>query len=132
VIDVEAEILKFLARIIPLMAVVGTRIYAGTDVPAVGYKPSDGPCICFKVRGGRFETEQRDLIAPSVQFKCYGATELEANRCYRTLHDVLDLGRGATMRYALAEGPGQLLQDQERDKAWWFTLVFYTMWMDDS
>ena len=131
-IDVEAEIRAFLVGQAALTALVGARIYAGTDVPAVDYQPSVGPCICFKVRGGRFETEQRGLIAPSVQFKCYGATELEANGCYRTLHDVLDLGRGATMRYALAEGPGQLLQDQERDKDWWFTLVFYTMLLDDS
>lgn len=131
-IDVEAEIRTFLAADVTLATVVSTRIYAGTDVPAVGYTPADGSCICFKVRGGSLQTQQRALLYPSVQFKCYGATEIEANTCYRSLVDALDGERGATMRYAFAEGLGQLLQDVERDKDWWFVLVFFTCFMDDS
>jgi len=132
VIDAEAKIREFLVADVTLETVVSTRIYAGTDVPAVGYTPSDGAAICFKVRGGSITTQQRDLLLASVQFKCYGATEIEANECARALFDALDQGRGGTMRWAYAEGLGQLLQDQERDKNWWFVLMFYTCILDDS
>ena len=131
-IDAEAEIREFLVADATLATVMDTRIYAGTDVPAVGYTPAAGPCICFKVRGGSITTQQRDLLSASVQFKCYGATEIEANECSRALFDALDQGRGGTMRWAYAEGLGQLLQDSERDKNWWFVLMFYTCILDDS
>lgn len=131
-IDAEAEIRLFLAGQAVLTALVGSRIYAATDTPVVGYKPHDGPAICFKVRGGQVETEQDVLLAPSVQFKCYGKDEATANACYQTLFDVLNQGRGGTMRYALAEGLGQLLQDTEQDKEWWFKLVYFTCWLDNS
>jgi len=131
-IDAEAEIRAFLIDDAALFAVVGGRMYAGAVAPAVGYTPADGPALCFKVRGGTIQAEQRVILDASVQFKCYGNTEMEANRCYRALYDALDQGRGATMRWALAESPGQLLQDTERDKEWWFMLVYYRCYLDNS
>ena len=131
-INVEAEIRFFLAAQPTLDAVIGSRLWAAADVPIVDYNPSQGPAICFKVRGGQIQTEQRVILATSVQFKCYGSDEMEANRCYRALYDVLDQGHGATMRWALAENPGQLLQEPERDKQWWFKLGYFTCYLDNS
>ena len=131
-IDIEAEIRDHLLLEPVLTALTSNRIFAAADVPAVGYKPSDGACICFKMRGGPVITEQRAIADASVQFKCYGATEYAASACYRTLMDVFDQARGAKMRWAYAEGIGQPIRDAEQDKGWFNVLVFFTCRMDIS
>jgi len=106
-IDVSAAIRTFLAYDGALVALVGTRLWAETDVPAAGYKPSDGGALCFKVRGGLPDFSAA-LYTPSVQFKAYGATALAANAVYRALFTALqDTRKGGIVRWAQCEALGQ-------------------------
>jgi hypothetical protein len=121
-IDAHTTIRAFLLTNAPLVALVGTRLYAGRDVPPVGYKPLDGPCITFKVRGGGPDYEDA-LLNPSVQFKCYDDTETECYALYRALYAAVQNGTSATVLHAETETLGQVLS--EPDTGWYFTLAYF-------
>ena len=55
--DVQLALRSYLVGT-ALWALCGARIYAGRDVPPPGYKPGDGPAVCFKVRGGRIDDSE--------------------------------------------------------------------------
>lgn len=105
-----------------LTALTGTRIYAEANTPAAGYKPSDGGAVCFKVRGGRPEYVDV-LLGPSVQFKCYGSSELVANQLYQALYDALHNAQTNAVRMARCEMLGQTLAEPE--SGWPFVLTFF-------
>ena len=121
-IDAHTTIRAFLLTHAPLAALVGTRLYAGRDVPPVGYQPLAGPCITFKVRGGGPDYEDA-LLNPSVQFKCYDDTEAESYDLYRTLYEAAHNGYSATVLHAATETLGQVLS--EPDTGWYFTLAYF-------
>lgn len=123
-IDANAKIREFLVADVPLVNLCGTRIYAGRDVPPEGYNPADGDAITFKIRGGSPDYDDA-LLSPSVQFKCYGATELAAMACYRALYDALHNGTGATVLHGESEILGQALE--EPDTQWTFVLAYFTV-----
>jgi len=126
-IDVHATIRTFLLADVDLAALVNTRVFAGRDVPPPGTNPGDGPCLTFKVRGGAGGYRGRDyedaLVLPSVQFKSYARSELEAYTVYRTLVDALHNGHGASILHAEEAGVGQPLE--EPDTEWRFVLSFF-------
>jgi hypothetical protein len=100
----------------------GVTIVAGRSEPNEGYKPSDGPCIVFKTRGGAGDYEDA-LLFPSVQFKCYEATEKAAFDLYGDLRDALQHGRGSQVAWAKEEMLGQPLY--EPDTLWPFILAYF-------
>lgn len=105
-----------------LTALIGQRLWAETDVPATGYQPSQGPAICFKVRGGTDDYTDA-LQHDSFQFKCYGATPLLARECYRALHAALQNKQAVLIRWARREILGQLLLEPET--GWPYVLTAY-------
>ena len=103
-IDVHDVIRDYLLTVSGVTDLVGTRIYAGRDVPPSSFSlVDDGACIAFRVRGGD-EDYEGALLTPSVQFKCYGQTDLEANTVYRALDDALQVQH-------LMPDPGQYAAD---------------------
>jgi hypothetical protein len=125
VIDPNAKVLTLLEANTALVTLCGSRIYAGRDVPPPGYNPADGSAITFRVRGGPGFTLENPTLVPSFQFKCYGATELAATTCYRTLVDALHDGYSADVLRGIQESVGQLLEEPGTE--WPFVLVFFTV-----
>lgn len=126
-IDPNAKVLILLEADTSLVALCGSRIYAGRDVPPKGYTLDDGSAITFRVRGGiGFDLEDA-ILTPSFQFKCYGSNELNAQICYRTLVDALHNGSSADVQRGIQESVGQLLEEPSTE--WPFVLVFFTVWI---
>jgi len=107
-----------------LTDLVGSRIYAGRDVPPAGYKPGDGNCITFKVRGGGADYDDA-LLNPSVQFKCYSTDEVGAYALYRVLYDHLQNAKSSQILHAESETFGQILEEPETE--WYFVLAYFTI-----
>ena len=126
-IDPNAKVLALLEANAPLVALCGSRIYAGRDVPPKGYDPGDGSAICFRVRGGPGFTLENPTLVPSFQFKCYGSTEIAAMTCYRALVDALHDGHSADVLRGVQESVGQLLEEPGTE--WPFVLAFFTVHM---
>ena len=124
-IDIPAQILSHLQADAPLVALVGSRLWAESDFPPAGYTPADGPGIAFKLRGGA--ADYIPMHRPSVQFKCYGANEVTAWQCYRGLVDALHERPGANVRWGQSEIYGQTLR--EPDSGWLFVLAFFSLWI---
>ncbi len=122
-VDLHKVLRDFLLAKAELVELVGERVWAGRNVPPIGYKPvGDGPCVVFRVRGGGVAYDD-GLLLPSVQVKCYGADELAAWGVYRVLFDVLQNGAGSGVLHAEAEGLGELLEEPETE--WHFALSFW-------
>lgn len=119
--DVQLALRSYLAGT-ALWALCGNRIYAGRDVPPPGYKPGDGPAVCFKVRGGRIADSEAAIDA-SIQFKCYGVDQVAADTCYRILVDSLHVHGSAIMRWAFVEVIGQPIV--EPVTGWYAVLTFF-------
>jgi hypothetical protein len=126
-IDPNAKVLTLLEANAPLVVLCGNRIYAGRDVPPPGYKPADGSAITFRIRGGPGFDEEDALLTPSFQFKCYGASEIAAQTCYRALVDALHNGYTVDVLRGIQESVGQLLEEPGTE--WPFVLVFFTVWI---
>lgn len=124
-IDIPLKILEALEANAALIAITGTRLWAESDYPPAGYTPDDGPGIAFKVRGGG--PDYIPMHRPSVQFKCYGASEVVAQQCYRALVDALHDQPGVDVRWGQQETYGQTLR--EPDSGWVFVLALFTLWV---
>jgi len=122
-IDALGLIRKYVHQRPTVVALVGKRIWAGRTYPPKGYKPDQGPALVFQVRGGAL-TYEDDHVFASVQFKCYGLTEVDANELYSAL--VTDVhaatGVSATIRHAELEGLGTTLE--EPDSEWVYVLCY--------
>ena len=123
-IDSNAAIVEFLKTDAPLTTKVGTNIYVGRLKDGFNL----GPAVVVSTRGGRAELYVPH-IRPSVQFKCYGSTQIEAREVYRLIFDALDgidgvtLVSGRHIANALEEVHGQDLIDP--DTNWPFVLSFF-------
>lgn len=123
-IDSNAIIKAALLANAPLVVLTGQRIWAARNLPPEGYQPSQGGGVAFRTRGGS-TLYHGGLQYPSVQFKCYGATEVIANNVYRALYDALLVPSGG-IRGANIEVLGQPVEDEN---GWLFVLTFYTIWL---
>jgi hypothetical protein len=123
-IDALKLLRDFLLADAGYVAVVTGGTYAGRNVPPVGYDPGDGPCTVFDVRGGRPDYDDA-LLMPSVQFKCYGSSEVEANACYRALYDALHDATGEHVLHAEVETIGQTLEEPET--GWFFVVSHFSV-----
>lgn len=121
-VDPHDVVLDYVRLGADLVDLVGERVYAGRDVPPVGYEPGDGPCVTFRARGGGPDYDDA-LMGASVQFKCYGADEVEAFEVYGALYDHLHNGRSSRLLHAECEVLGQLLEGPET--GWVFVLGFF-------
>lgn len=104
---------------------LGTRIYGDTDVPPSTYKPSDGACVCFKVRGGSADDESDAVKEVSVQFKVYASDSPTARSAARTLHGILQNARSIKILTARREIQPVTLEEPEN--GWIYALVFYSV-----
>lgn len=127
----SAIILNYLLDQSDLTTLTGTRIWAEADTPPATYRPSEGPAICFKRRGGVMD-EEAVILSPSYQFKIYGADgatgqstspEASADTVYRKLFDVLNFAGTALIRGVQLEAMGQTLR--EPDTKWTYMLVYF-------
>jgi len=119
----EMDLLRdFLLTVPGLTALVDDRIYAGRNVPPPDYRPTTGPAVTFRTRGGEGDYEDA-LLNESLQFKCYGETAVEAHETYRALVDALNLACSANILHAELEVAGQQLEEPET--LWPLTLAYF-------
>jgi hypothetical protein len=125
-IDVHLKILAYLESVSAVTDLATGGIYAARDVPPETYLLSDGSALVFRVRGGD-EDYGGAILTPSVQFKCYGATEADADSLYRAVNDALHgvgLFNGDILQ-GEREAQGQPLE--EPDTRWPYVLAYYTL-----
>jgi hypothetical protein len=120
-VDVCAVVRTYLAG---LGAFSGVRLYAERDEPPVNYNPSQGPALVFKVRGGNLNYPSVFVMA-SMQFKCYGITNVVANDVYLSLINALHDARTNTILSAEVEVLGQILEEPQT--LWTFVLCFFSL-----
>lgn len=106
----------------PITSLTGDRIYAGHNTPPDSYVTGQ-KAITFRPRGGGLDFTGR-LLTESFQFKCYGASPLEAYELYMALVSVLHEANTGGLRYAELEVSGEPLQDPEPAN-WHFVLTFF-------
>lgn len=121
-VDVLLAIRDYLLLAGEVTALTGTRIYAGRNAPPREITPGDGPLITFRIRGGSPDYEDA-LQRPSVQIKCYAATEWEAEQLFLALHAHLQNARGEQVAHAELESLGGQLE--ESGTGWFYTLSFW-------
>lgn len=120
-IDQEALIRQWLVSESAITTLTGQRVYASTALPA-GYKPTDGPALLFKIRGGRSDYSSR-ILRPSVQFEAYALTEALARQLAMALHDVInDQGY---QKISIARLEVQPVPLQHPETQWPYILSFY-------
>ncbi|PYJ11278.1 MAG: hypothetical protein DMF06_03440 [Verrucomicrobia bacterium] len=126
-IDAPTVLHTFLAAQSSLTALTGARIWKEHVTPPVGYKPSQGKALVYRMRGGTLDYA-RTLLDSSWQFKCYGASEGDAQTLYRALVTALDDKQGAGIASALLEIAGQTLVEPQTDYV--YVLCFFStlMW----
>jgi hypothetical protein len=121
-IDVQAAIRTFIKQKPAVVALVGDRVYAGRNVPPPGYEPATGSAVAFMSRGGSMAYGD-GLARLSVQVKCYGETEVDANTLYTTFVNAVHNGRSSVVRFATVESLGITLE--EPDTEWPFVLSYF-------
>jgi len=138
--DVHKTISEFLLAQTTLTAKVDNRIWVGSEPPS-SYKPTgatdrkaykprdDGPAIVFKVRGGGLDYEDA-VLSPSVQFKIYGRTAINADVVYRVLCDVLHGGHDDEILNGELEMLGQLLYEPDTD--WPYIMTAFRVMIRNS
>lgn len=124
-IDALAVIRSHLLADSALVALIGTRLYAGVALPQ-NYTPADGPAVLFNTRGGQDEYH-RGTTRPSVQYRCYGATQADCTVVDRALYDALQDSPGVGVRTSIRETYPQLLE--EPDTRWLYMLSGYDHWL---
>lgn len=123
-IDADVRIREFLLGDTDLATLVGTRIFAGVDLPA-GYTPDSGPAILFSARGGPGTDESGLVLWPSYQFRSYGSTEAIAAAVDRALFDAFNYAQAAGILAARLDVYPQLLRERGPEPGWPFALSFY-------
>jgi hypothetical protein len=121
VIDVEATVRDFLARVTGITDLTGQKIYASTYVPA-GYKPGDGQALLFGVRGGGQDYSSH-VVRARLQFMAFGASAAECRELDRALFDGFNDVKDGDILWTRLEVPGVLLRDPETE--WPYVLSFY-------
>lgn len=82
--DTNKIIRAYLAGQTTIEALVSTRVIMGRLKEGMAL-----PAISFFTRGGSTNPHIPEMVSPSVQFDCWGASEEAAREVYRTLFDVL-------------------------------------------
>mgnify|MGYP003441457448 CR=1 FL=1 len=108
-----------------LTELTSTRIWPGRVMPVPGYQPAQGGAVAFRTRGGG-TIYPGSLQFPSVQFKCWGATDGAAMAVYRALYDALEWPAGG-IKSTQVDALGQ---PAEEENGWPFVLGFWTVWLN--
>ena len=123
--DIEAVVRAYLATVAGITALTGARIYAGVDLPA-GYTPSAGSALIFSIRGGGQDFSSH-VLAPSMQFRAYGATEAAARALDQALYAGLNDVKAGSINWARCEVLGQIVREPET--GWAYVISFYRVLM---
>lgn len=99
--DVESIVRAYLASVTAVTTLVSIRIYASQNLPP-GYSVSNGPAILFGPRGGGQDYSSK-MLTPSMQFRCYAATEKLARQVSNALYDALNDHSGSGIKYSRME-----------------------------
>lgn len=121
-VDVNQAMMAYLEANLPTF-----KFYAGVNFPPAEWTPADGPTVTFKVRGGP-DTEARELLTPSYQFKIYGTDPLDAWGSYQALDSAL-VEPAADLKYVhgISEMFGQ--PSIEPDSLWDYVLAYYQVYI---
>ena len=92
-----------------LKLTISAELYAGLDEPPNTHQPSD-PCVVLKRRDDGY-TYDDDHSTPSFQFKCYGASELEALQLYDAVKASIHHKTSQFVKYGELEGGGNVLHE---------------------
>lgn len=132
-IDVPLTILAWLRNQPSIVAAFGGRIYAESAYPEAGYSPSQGACLCFRVRGGTYGLPPNGLLhQPSVQFKIYPSdTQLadpQADSLWRVVHDALQIADCTCgIWWARLETAPTTQRETGGTPNWTYKLAYYTI-----
>lgn len=121
-IDALRILRDYLVADADVLALVGDRIYAGRDVPPVGYTPAQGGCVTFRLRGG-FPTYSDEFLVARVQCQCYGRDEVDAEAVYRAVFSRWHNAVSREIAHGECEVLGQTLEEPQTQ--WRFTLVYF-------
>lgn len=128
-IDVEKEILDHIESFettIETALGVNIRVYASVEPPN-GYNPADdGPCVLLGIRGGSQDYSSA-ILSPSVQIRCFAATENLAKKLDKALYTAINDSHGDVVLHCYQQELGQLLIQPDVD--WPFVLSYYLMVM---
>lgn len=124
-IDPHPLITAHLLTISEVTALVGSgsaaRIWQGEDTPPMGYEPTQGAAIVFRVRGGT-EDHSPHYARPSIQFKCYGPTRAAAYSLALTAKAALDNAPISGLPTGNPEGIPNLINETN---GWPMAVFFY-------
>jgi hypothetical protein len=104
-----------------LTALVSTRIYWGTTMPA-GYTVDAGPAILMNTRGGGQDYTSK-VLQPTISFQCIAGDDLAAFNVAKALYDALNDKQTYSIMEARQTTPPQLIFDQ--DSGFHIALVYY-------
>jgi hypothetical protein len=98
-----------------LTDLTGDNLWFKVEPPSFvgGYNPGrDGPGVVFMTRGGGTNYAS-SLLLPSVQYRCFGATEEQAYNVYLALYDALQDKRstGGCILISRLQTQGQITRD---------------------
>ena len=125
--DVPAAIYTYVQSKTGITTLTGTRIWFEVDTPRTGYVPSQGPALVFRIRGGTSDYSA-SIVNASVQFRCYGRDEEQANQLYRACFDAFQIvSAGLHIVSHSVETLGTTLEDPAT--GWVFVLFFVSFWI---
>ena len=134
-VDSNAVVLAYLkssadAAPVALRVKTGTRIYC----PNLPQDFAIQPAVVLLTRGGDSTPYIPEILSPSKQFKCYGATAAKAREVYCLLYDCLqgieNEAVGANFLISAIEevqGQDMIEPDSPQDKPWHYVLTFFSV-----
>ena len=88
-IDVRAAVRAYLAAQAGIIAQVSTRVYGAPGIPREDALLMPRKALAFYASGGPGADRYVPEAHGNIQFRCYGATSLEAGVVYAALYDAL-------------------------------------------
>ena len=128
-IDIDAKLRDLFGKLTDITAMFGTRIYIARSLPA-GYKVADGPALLATVRGGG-QGYSSQIYWPSVQMRCYGATEGIARQASQALCDALNDTQARGCAWIRMEDGTLPVLMNDPGTNWPYVLAFFTVAMQN-
>lgn len=125
IVDAPQAIRSHLLSYSDLTDLVGDRISQGS-APQKGWTPSDGPCVTYRLVGGRVDGNDAVLL-PMVVVDSWASTPQGAHAVYLQVFAALDDQSSAHIQHSAIETIGEDLIDP--DTHWPFTSATFRAWV---